>query len=553
MLIRIILTAGMISSFLFASFPGEVSAQMLYLLHRGEVQRAFQIYLDHSTEGHDFDLLQQAAIQLLKQGARSDDLEIQLMSLFGAGVANSAELIPVLEKGLLSSEMKIQLVALSYLSRLQDDEADLLLVKALSSPFLLTRLEACYQLASKNHPSILGLLQSLMVKVPTEVRPLFPQIACKIEGAQAHAYMRQLLTDNDINVRLSAILTVAQEKRDDFLIQIRDLATQAHHAIQESAALTLGELKDTQSLEILRKLLTSKRVTVRLAAAVGLYSLGEETYLTVIEEEAAQGNLFAIHILGKLRKGEDLLKKLIHHEDRDVRLNTILSLLNMRSREAKEHLKEILMCDKQDLGFIQTVSAGGGLKTWKTIPSANSHSKIYPTLKGQTRLLREEALILSLELPESDFLEIARLVFEERQYDLIPLTIAALESRKSDQVIELLKEMQQKAGVPFIRHYCTLALYRLMEEDFYEKQLIQWVEKANNQALIQFREENSIADRDSTYVLTPEETSQILIDTFETFAQTQSERGTEVLIQAIAYGNPKNRYALAGLLIRTTE
>ncbi len=51
----------------------------------------------------------------------------------------------------------------------------------------------------------------------------------------------------------------------------------------------------------------------------------------------------------------------------------------------------------------------------------------------------------------------------------------------------------------------------------------------------------------------PEETSHFLITVFETLAKSQNQVGIETLIHAIAHGHPKNRYALAGLLMRTTE
>lgn len=534
-----------------ASFPTDVSGQMLYLLHRGETTLAFENYLAHARacEQHDFALLQQAGIGLLEQGVESADPEIQLMCMFGAGVANTPDLLHVLEKGIHSKEPRIQLVALNYLGKLNDDLADQLLLEALSSPFLLTRLESCYQLAQKNHPSVLMHLQSLMVKVPDLVRTLFPQIVVHLDGNNANQYLKHLLSDTDLDVRLEAILSVAELGRDDFLPQIRTLASQVHYAQQESCALALGELKDTLSIPLLKELSESARSEVRLAAAIALYELGESESLELVEALACAGDLFAIAALGQLNEGKHLLRKLIKHENRDIRLNATLSLL--KQGEAGP-IEEVLIPGKKDLGFLRLSSPGHGLKAWKTVPSHHHNTKGYPNLVQQTIALREKVLTQCIELPETQFLTIARRLIEEKQTELIPLLVVLLENTHSDASIALLKEGQQKAGEPLIRTYCTLALYRLHEEGPYEEQLIRWAKSVSDRMMIQFLDE----DEDPLmvrYELTPEETSQLLVETFETLAQAQNKAGIEALIHAMAYGNPKNRYALAGLLIRTTE
>lgn len=540
---------------LVASFPDELSGQMLYLLHRGEVEKAFVNYLNHakSTETHDFQLLQHATIRLLESGIESSDPEIQVMCMFGAGVATTQELIPILEKGIQSKDLKTQLIALSYLGRQQDDLADAILLEALGSPFLLTRLEALLQLAQKNHPAVMGHLHSLMVKVPAQVRPVFSQIAVHIEDVEANRYLRQLLNDSDLDVRLETILTVAKEGRDDFLPQIRTLSGGGHHAQQECCALAFGELKDYQSLPKLKEFATSKRENVRLAASIALYTLGQIEYLSNIQNMAQEGYLYAISALGKLKKGKKTCLCLLSHPERDVRLNAIIALLNMREKEVIPHLNEILIEDSRDIGFTRSISAGGGLKAWKTIPSANAHTKDYFGLKGQTTALREQVLIQCLEFEENDFLAVSQMIFDKQLNNLVPVVVELLQNKKSEAVIELLKKGYQKAGAPLIRNYCTLALYRLKEEGTYENELIAWVKERGNEEIIRFREEESDGVLSKSSQLTPEETSRFLIEAFETLAAAQNQAGIEALIHTIAYGNPKNRYALAGLLMRTTE
>lgn len=540
------------SSTAFAAFPTEVSGQMLYLLHRGESQSAFENYLSYARETgeHDFDLLQQAGIRLLEQGVESGDSEVLLMCMFGAGVAQTPDLLHILEKGIHSKEPRIQLVALSYLGKQNDDLADSLLLDALSSPFLLTRLEGCYQLAQKNHPSVIMHLQSLMVKVPDLVRALFPQIVVHLDSNAANQYLRQMLADSNVEVRIEAVLSAAKMGRDDFLPQIRNLASQAHYAQQEACALALGDLKDACSLSLLKDLAGNSRREVRLAASIALYELGEYEALKSIEELARSGDLFAIAALGSLKEGKEILREMIYHADRDVRLNATLSLLLLGEAGP---IEEILIPGNKDFGFMRLSSPGHGLKAWKTVPSHRQNTKGYPRLIQQTMALREKTLAQCIELPEPQFLKIARQLIAEKQTELIPLLVVLLENKRSEECLELLKEGQQKAGEPLIRNYCTLALYRLHEEGPYEEQLIDWIKSAGDKLIIQFREDDDDPSLSVRHELTPEEASRFLVETFETLAQAQNQTGVEALVHAMAYGNPKNRYALAGLLIRTTE
>lgn len=539
---------------LFAAFPPEISSRVLYLVHHNQVEHALELYLEHAKEEHDFDLLQTVGKSILVRGTQSADPEVQLYCLFGAGVAASPHLLPVLERGVKSSEMKSQLVALNFLSKYQDDAADAVLVDALSSPFLLARLEACYQLAQKRNPIIVDHLCALYYKVPAVVRTLFPQIVVCIDSEEANQMMQRYLSDKDFVVRTEALVNIARHKRDDFLPQIHKLANQTHFIQQEASALCFGEMRDRSALPILERLADSKQAEVRLTAQLALYKLGETTRLPELLVEAKGGNLFVISALGGIEEKEsrELLLHLSKNADRDIALNASLSLLKHRSREALPLLRSLLVTEKRDVGFHRVASPAGALGAWKCVYSASQKEKNMMGLKAQTVGLKQEILLNALELPEEDFLGVARLVFENSETQLVPALIDLLCNHRSPGCIDLLKEMQQKTGAPFIRNYCNLALFRLGERGEYEEKLIEWIKKEENSMLIQLQEEKA-KERQTQFTLSPEETSRFFIEALETLCSAQSQKGVETLIHTIAYGNPKNRYALAGLLIRTTE
>ena len=57
----------------------------------------------------------------------------------------------------------------------------------------------------------------------------------------------------------------------------------------------------------------------------------------------------------------------------------------------------------------------------------------------------------------------------------------------------------------------------------------------------------------SDFTLTPDETSRLLIESFLSIANQRDERSIAFLLKAIQLGNPQNRFALMGLLMRATE
>lgn len=170
----------------------------------------------------------------------------------------------------------------------------------------------------------------------------------------------------------------------------------------------------------------------------------------------------------------------------------------------------------------------------------------------KSALLRQELLAQAVELPEACFLELAHLIFDKQENCLIPLLVELLANHRSVGSIALLREIEQKAGAPLVRNYCSLALYKLGESGPFEERLIDWLEQNEKTMIIHVKEEQE-EERQTRFTLTAEESCRFFIEALDGLLSRQSHKGVETLIHTIAYGNPKNRYALAGLLIRTTE
>jgi len=277
---------------------------ILYLLQSKEFHRAIDLYSAYKTNlgRHDFEILQQMAMIMLEQGARNPDPEIQLISIFGSNIAGIAASIDVLEAGITSPHPETQIASIQFLGHLQDDRCEELLMKAMSSDYFFTRLEAANQLAMRKSRTAVGHIESLMYKVPSQMRFFFPQFFALIGTSDAIALLRHMMDDKFHLTRIEAILSAARFGRDDLLPMIRSHATHLNIAEQEACASAIGFLKDSKSIPLLKNLSRSPSANVKLAAKYSLYLLGDDSAKEEIVSLAKEGNLFAIGLLGKERK-----------------------------------------------------------------------------------------------------------------------------------------------------------------------------------------------------------------------------------------------------------
>ncbi len=529
-----------------------------YLMQSKEIDGALDLYETYRKEigRHDFEILVQMCTIILQQGIKSSDLTTQLSSLYGTSVASINSSLDILENGIKSQNIETQLASLQMLARLHDDYGDELLTKAMASPFMMVRMEAGYYLAERKHRKATGHLEALMYKIPQEYWFYFPQFFALVGTHEAIEVLKKLMEDPHAMTRVEAILNAARFGRDDLVSRIRAHATHSHPDEQEAAATALGMLKDSTSIPKLEKLSKSSYSSVKLAALRSLYHLGDTKALLPIFDMAKNNDLLAIALLGELPGGEEILAELLDSPHIQVRLNATLSLLFRRDSRCIKTLYEFLLSDSKDLGFHPTSSIGHSLMSWKAVPSLRQHQKqLSMDLSGITLQLREQMLASALELPEEDFLSVASRIFDYKQLELVPLLVQLLENHATPAALRLLKKNAEVAGAPLTRMYCNLSLFRLKQEGPYEKRLKTWIAEAQKLEMIRFRPSVpwNMKNTLSTYELTPEESTRLLLECYEALSEEHNEQGVEIIIQGIRNGHPKNRYALAGLLIRTLQ
>lgn len=553
------LSAALLAScFLMTAHTDVSKYHISYLMQRKKITEAVDLYSEYRKElgRHDFEVLQQLAMILLDEGARSNDQEEQFLSIYGSSIAGILSPIDILESGVLSTHPETQLASIRSLARLQDDRSEELLNRAMASPFLYARMEAAYSLAIRKARTAVGQIEALMYRLPHEMHAFFPEFFALIGTNDAMLVLRHLMDDQLVHVKIEAILSAARYERDDVLPIIRTIATHSNPAELEACAFALGRLKDSKSIPKLQKMTSSTFPQVQVAAWRALHDLGDAKAQKALEELAIKGNLFAISVLGTMPGSEGTLVALLDASSDQVWINAAVALLKLRDPRCVESIFSLLVRDGRDMGIEPHFSIGSSLIAWRQVPMAKQKAVegLYD-LRAVSLTIRENLLQECLELPEKEFLRIAEGIFQSRQTELIPLLVSLLENLATKETIELLQKKAATAGAPLIRTYCSLALYRLNKAGPYEEHLRTWVRSLQSKELIRFR---PVVMRQrhldgASFEITPEESSRLLIEAYSALAKKHETESIELLLQGIKDGHPKNRYVLAGLLLHSIQ
>ncbi|MBF8263807.1 MAG: hypothetical protein HW387_1472 [Parachlamydiales bacterium] len=607
---KVCLIAFFWAAALWASSGSDSKHHALYRMQNADIESAILEYQRSFAESgrHDFEVLQRMGLVLFQHGIHSDDPAIFTMTLFGAGLSGAAGALDILEKGLSHPDPQVQMIALHFIAKIEDDQTDELLNRAMRSDFLSTRMEAAFYMAQKKHPRAVGQIEGLMVRLPPIFKPLFPSLFALIGTSDATASLKRLLDDIDPQVRIESILNIARLGRDDLLPLLRKRLTHCNVSELEACAFAMGALKDSSSINRLKKLARSSSDNVKIAAILALQELGDRSCVAILEEMAREPvaklqfgpksalaspdsisckepmpssdmslcekiepalqssnldceasvttgsrglNVYAISALGMITGTEETLAPLALSKDLSIRINAGIALLLRRDARCLNALEDILIADARDLAFYPMPSVGRTMAVWKAVPSAELRSKD-PTIDLSLSLsMREQILRETIYLPPDAFFQLARRIMERQQNDLIPCLISLLQDLRTTEAIDVLKEGCAQWMAPLVRDYCHLALFNLKEEGPYSDHIKHWIMHQKDAELIRLRPMLPWKMRlDGDYTVTPEETSRLLV---ESFLAVASDRNIDFLVDAILRGNPQNRYALFGLLMRATE
>lgn len=530
-----------------------IASNLIFMAGQGRHQEAAKGICDSGN--YDEAVLEGIGLEILRQGVQSNDPEEAILALFGASVALNEKAEVFFESAYQSPHPQIQLASLSMIARSKSESSLIILHQAIGHPHPLIRLEAAFLLAERKAPQASLRLESLMHKIPSEAHFLFPRLFAMVGDDNAKRNLRRLLNHSDEKVRTETILAIADSHRDDLIKEIRRILTHPDAISKEAAAAAIGLLKDEKALPELEKLTHNPSDFVKIAALESLAILKDKNAPKRLEHLALKGNLFAIAALSQCPGSEETLAVLLNSPDRSVRANATLSLLQLKDKRATQGLLELLIKDARDYGFVPLHSPAGALVAYRVVPSATQNLDKEGSGFELSLRLRERALRQVLELDEASFFSVARTLLNRQQNDLVPLLMELIENKGNESAKEFLKQEEQRAGAPFIRAWAALALYRMkVDEGPYEQKLRDWLKQEASLDLVRFRPFVPWEKREGTsFELTPNEKAALYISLLEALISRDPNKATPLLLEMISSGAGKNRFVLAGLLLRTIQ
>ncbi|MCB1114643.1 MAG: HEAT repeat domain-containing protein [Chlamydiia bacterium] len=534
-----------------ALFFGALEANnILFLANQGRHEEACSLLKGEKCS--DDRLIEETALAILRHGVEAKDKDEALLALFGASIAVNEKAELLIEKACRNSNPEIQLAALSMMARSKSDSSLAYLNQALGAPHPLIRLEVAFLIAERKAPGASIKIESLMHKFPKEVHFLFPRLFAMVGDEEAKRNLRRLLSHPDEKVRTEAILAIGKTGRDDLGREIRRALTHPDAGSKEAAAVSAKLLKDEEAIPLLEKLQNHPSTNVRVAALSALRTLNRPQATHSLEEIAITGNIFAINELSDSPQSKPVLATLLKHPDKTVRANATLALLKLKDDRALLGLKEILIKDRRDIGYIPAFSSTGALTAIKAIPSARENLAEGPALFELSLLTREQALEGTINLSDEAFYTVAETVLREGQNDLIPLLMSLLEA-KGKASLPLLRKAEQMTGAPYIRNWAALTLFKL-REDGYQEKLKTWLKQEAKMDLVKFRPFVPWEMRKGTpYDINPNEKASLWIAILEGLIQDNPDNAVDFLIELIAQGSGNNRYVFAGILLRSIQ
>ncbi len=195
------------------------------------------------------------------------------------------------------------------------------------------------------------------------------------------------------------------------------------------------------------------------------------------------------------------------------------------------------------------------MHSWKILSPTSELERQIPHLR-ELALRAQEALLRKVaDLPLDYFLILAEEILANRETHLIPTLIQLCLQKPEQPVVELLEGHLQDPGAPLVRNYCNLALAKIERKGPYREYLKEWALRLRKHHLLEFREQLSWSETmdEGPLSLTPQDKSQLLVDSVEALASFSDQEGIETLIGLMRDTHPLNRLPLAGLLLRATN
>lgn len=517
--------------------------QLHQFIHKGQlasaIKRAFSL---HQNEQFDAVCAEKLATSLIDRGLISKKPEETLLALYAALICEKELDIHKLSE-LFSYEIPfMQHMILSHLEKLDSHTSYPILKKALSGFDLGVRLHACQILAHAGHKEGLAQLESLMYRLPLELRYIFADLFAQVGSKEAHIHLKTLLEDKLWTNRVAALLAVADYRQDGLIGYVKAAASHTQPAEIEAAAYGLGALQDLEMTPRLEKLLLHASLEVKLSAALALSRLGMSAGKELIIQYARELEPFAINILPELNLKQEELEFLFKQTDINTRLNTTMALVKKRHPNG---LLEAYSLLKDLPPILPKYSPGRTLISFKMERKKELLDYSLAFRKQYAELLIHE--MFSYPAEEADLYFIKLLTIKE----WTPLITHGLLERGDEKALDLLRRISQTPGNPYLRTQAHLQMFNKKPSLNGKQKLIDYMLTVGKEEIVRFSSATNKEHRFSELFLepTPEERSMLFLNCASALCAHKDKSVIDMFIELLDKGHPSNRPLIAAFLL----
>jgi hypothetical protein len=536
-----------------------LKSSALYLISKGDQINGLKKYKEYvsKTQSHDYKLLREICLMIIEDGIAKGTEQESLLSLIAMEIAGEDVFTHHLGKLLKSNFFPVQAKTLSLLKRIDNDYSDILIKSCLSSSFIMLRLEALSILVQKHNKTALGQVEALMNMVHKQYHPIFVDFYAMAGTKYAVTILKQMLSDGDLNLNLATIAACKNYKIEELIPNLRNCLTHTSSIVREAAADALGAFNDSIAIPKLEKMGLSNQTETKLAAWYALYCMGDKSKKEDIITLAKGGNLFAISLLSHIDGSEKCLHEIYYLDDNDLRINSGISLLEMKDPLCLPVIKDLITLDKDVYYINVTYSPGRAFQHLTVTPlSTVKHKEMIPRLIYQTLMIQNSLLAKTIDLPRNKFMEVMDEIFLKKRNSLIPTAISLLENFDDQKSLDYLMEKSKTLGAPFIRTSCHLSLWKSTKNPIHKEAIDSWLKEFGKHQMISFSQNTEKTNKKNSvtgYELTLEERSHLLIQCFLNICISHENAGLDSILEAMITGHEKNRIPLAGVVLKTIQ
>lgn len=492
---------------------------------------------------------------ILEEGLKSKDPEETLISLYGLSVSDYTPSAQSMLEVLKKKNFYTQSYLLQVLQKNLNSSTEEILTQAGHSSFFPIRLQALYQLTQRQEINSLNKIQALKQKLHKSYHFVFTPLIASHRSKESEDELKKMLKEPSTSLRASVLLAIGEQQLTSLLPEVKKAFTHVNPVEKEAAIFALSHYPDLKLHDLLKKETSSTNKHLALASYVALFNLGFIEYKEKILSFAKQNNPFALLLLHEIGDESQTLIKALKNPDETIQINALWGLLRYKDPRALPALEKVLQMNPLNQIINVEHSPANTLHHLSIDSPTIDNDDVFEQEIAVTLHMKKMFLSFLRQYPEKDALPFCKKILASNKHPFQRELIHIIESFDSENSLALLRSLSHSIGAPLKRGYALTALYRKSTKPADQDRFYKWLKVQSSDTIIQFsKTANPLSSLYvKPYELSPEEHTGLTTEALLTASASHEEKYLKLIIELFNTCHKKNRYALAGILMKAVQ